>query len=160
MKKPKILVNLKSYQRKWQINSAAMRRFSQKVWDSIGRAGIKQTVESEITLVFLNSEQMKRYNKQYRKKDYTTDVLSFPIRELDEDQKEYLGDILLCIDKASENAADAKHSVNKELQILTLHGILHLMGFDHETDHGEMDNLELKLRKKTLDSTRLVVNKG
>jgi probable rRNA maturation factor len=135
-----------------------MHRFSQKVWDSIGRAGIKQNKESEVTFVFLNSEQMKRYNMQYRKKDYTTDVLSFPVRELDENNKEYLGDIQICIDKASENATTAGHSLNNELQILTLHGILHLMGFDHETDQGQMDKLELNLRKTTLDSTRLIRN--
>ena len=101
---------------------------------------------------------MKRYNMQYRKKDYTTDVLSFPVREMDENNKEYLGDILICIDKASENATAAGHSLNNELQILTLHGILHLMGFDHETDQGQMDKLESNLRKTTLDSTRLVRN--
>ncbi|HSE41109.1 MAG TPA: rRNA maturation RNase YbeY [Acidobacteriota bacterium] len=158
MRKPKILVNLKSYQRKWQIKPSAMRQFSQKVWDCIGRAGIKQNKESEVTFVFLNSEQMKRYNKQYRGKDNTTDVLSFPVREQDEENKEYLGDILICIDKASENAKAAKQSLDKELQILTLHGILHLTGFDHETDQGQMDKLESKLRKKVLDSTILVRN--
>ena len=159
MIKPKILVTLKSYQRKWQIDSEGMRRFTQKAWDAIHRVGIKQTAETEVTIVFLNLKQMQQYNKKYRKKDYATDVLSFPVNEYDEDDKYYLGDILICIDKARENAEAAGHLVDKELQVLTLHGILHLMGYDHETDHGEMDSLESKLRKNVINNNRLIVQR-
>jgi probable rRNA maturation factor len=156
MIKPKILVNLKSYQRKWQIDSAGVRRFSQKAWNAIGRTGIKQAAGTELSFVFLNLKQMQQYNKNYRKKDYPTDVLSFPINEVNEENMHYLGDILICVDKASENAEAQGHSVDKELQILMLHGILHLMGYDHESDRGEMDALESKLRKIVIDSNHLI----
>ena len=68
----------------------------------------------------------------------------------------YLGDILVCVDKAQENAASAGYSINRELQILLLHGVLHLLGYDHEKDHGEMDALEEKLRKRLITNRQLI----
>jgi probable rRNA maturation factor len=156
MTKPKILVNLKSFQRKWQIDSERVRHFSQKVWNAIGRTGIQQSAETEVSLVFLNLKQMQQYNKDYRKKNYPTDVLSFPVNEPTEENRLYLGDILICIDKARENAEGARHSVDQELQVLILHGILHLMGYDHETDRGQMNKLESKLRKILISNTSMV----
>jgi probable rRNA maturation factor len=151
MKKPKIQVNLKTYQRRWQIDPAAIQRYLHKVWNtitsSIQISGSKQT---EVSVVFLNQQQMQKYNYQYRKKNYATDVLSFP------GDPPYLGDILLCADKAQENAASAGYSIDRELQILLLHGVLHLLGYDHETDHGEMDALEGKLRKRLITNRQLV----
>ncbi len=156
MTKPKILVNLKSYQRKWQIESERLSRFTQKAWKAIGLTGIQQANETEVTLVFLSLKQMQQYNKDYRKKNYPTDVLSFPVNETDEENRLYLGDILISIDKASENAKASGHPVDKELEILVLHGILHLMGYDHETDRGQMNALESKLRKTVINNTTLV----
>jgi probable rRNA maturation factor len=156
MTNPKILVNLKNFQRKWQIDSERVRRFSQKAWNAIGRTGIQQSAETEVSLVFLNLKQMQQYNKDYRKKNYPTDVLSFPVNEPIEDNRHYLGDILICVDKARENAEGAQHSLDRELQVLILHGILHLMGYDHETDQGQMHALEYKLRKKLIRGTRII----
>jgi rRNA maturation RNase YbeY len=162
MKKPKIQVNLKTYQRRWQIDPAAIQRYLQKVWNtitaSIKISGSKQT---EVSVVFLNQKQMQKYNHQFRKKNYPTDVLSFPANFAGTGaslpaEDWYLGDILLCVDKASENAAAAGSSINRELQILLLHGVLHLLGYDHETDHGEMDALEGKLRKRLITNRQLI----
>lgn len=156
MKKPKILVNLKTYQRRWQIDPAAIQHYLQKVWntltDSIRISGSNQT---ELSVVFLNQQQMQKYNKEYRKKNYPTDVLSFPADELPQEKRRYLGDILLCVDKASENAVITGSSIDRELQVLLLHGVLHLLGYDHETDHGEMDALERKLRKRLITNRQL-----
>jgi probable rRNA maturation factor len=151
MKKPKIQVNLKTYQRRWQIDPAAIQRYLQKVWNTItGSIKISGSKQTEVSVVFLNQQQMQKYNHQYRKKNYATDVLSFPA------DPPYLGDILLCVDKAQENAASAGYSINRELQILLLHGVLHLLGYDHETDHGEMDALEEKLRKRLITNRQLI----
>jgi len=151
MKKPKIQVNLKTYQRRWQIDPAAIQRYLQKVWNTITSSiQISASKQTEVSVVFLNQQQMQKYNHQYRKKNYATDVLSFPA------DPPYLGDILLCIDKAQENAASAGYSINRELQILLLHGVLHLLGYDHETDHGEMDALEGKLRKRLITNRQLI----
>jgi probable rRNA maturation factor len=150
MKKPKIQVNLKTYQRRWQIDPAAIQRYLQKVWNTItGSIQISGSKQTEVSVVFLNQQQMQKYNHQYRKKNYPTDVLSFPA------DPPYLGDILLCVDKAQENAASAGYSIDRELQILLLHGVLHLLGYDHETDHGEMDALEKKLRKRLITNRQL-----
>lgn len=151
MKKPKIQVNLKTYQRRWQIDPAAIQRYLQKVWNTItGSIKISGSKQTEVSVVLLNQEQMQKYNYQYRKKNYPTDVLSFPA------DPPYLGDILLCVDKAQENAASAGYSINREIQILLLHGVLHLLGYDHETDHGEMDALEEKLRKRLITNRQLI----
>jgi len=144
-------VNLKTYQRRWQIDPAAIQRYLQKVWNTITSSiQISASKQTEVSVVFLNQQQMQKYNHQYRKKNYATDVLSFPA------DPPYLGDILLCIDKAQENAASAGYSINRELQILLLHGVLHLLGYDHETDHGEMDALEGKLRKRLITNRQLI----
>lgn len=159
MKKPKIQVNLKTYQRRWQIDPAAIQRYLQKVWNTItGSIQIRGSKHTEVSVVFLNQQQMQKYNHQYRKKNYATDVLSFPA-DLETPalpEPWYLGDILLCVDKAQENAASAGYSIDRELQILLLHGVLHLLGYDHETDHGEMDALEGKLRKRLITNRQLI----
>jgi probable rRNA maturation factor len=157
MKKPKIQVNLKTYQRRWQIDPAAIQRYLQKVWNTITSSiKISGSNQTEVSVVFLNQQQMQKYNKKYRNKNYPTDVLSFPSDGMPQEQEEYLGDILLCIDKAAENAANAGSSIDRELQVLLLHGVLHLLGYDHETDHGEMDALEGKLRKRLISNRQLV----
>lgn len=156
MKKPKIQVNLKTYQRRWQIDPAAIQHYLQKVWNTITRSiKLSSSKQTEVSVVFLNQQQMKNYNKKYRKKNYPTDVLSFPADGLPKEEGKYLGDILLCLDKASENAAMSGSSIDRELQILLLHGVLHLLGYDHESDNGEMDALEGKLRKRLINNQRL-----
>lgn len=157
MKKPKIQVNLKTYQRRWQIDPAAIQRYLQKVWNTItGSIKISGSKQTEVSVVFLNQQQMQKYNNKYRKKNYPTDVLSFPADGPPQEEGNYLGDILLCVDKASENAASAGSSIDRELQVLLLHGVLHLLGYDHETDDGEMDEVEGKLRKRLINNQQLM----
>ena len=70
MKKPKIQVNLKTYQRRWQIDPAAIQRYLQKVWNTItGSIQISGSKQTEVSVVFLNQQQMQKYNHQYRKKN-------------------------------------------------------------------------------------------
>lgn len=73
---------------------------------------------------------MKKLNAQYRGKNKTTDVLSFAMDE----EENLLGDILLSLDQAKRQATEHKHSLRHELLILIIHGLLHLLGYDHETD--------------------------
>lgn len=89
---------------------------------------------------------MRDYNHRYAGKDWTTDVLSFPAGEPnfeEEGERHYLGDILISVEKADRQKSG---SLEEELKILILHGLLHLLGYDHETDQGEMRSLEIKLR--------------
>jgi probable rRNA maturation factor len=96
---------------------------------------------------FVGDRAMRLTNRQFRGKDKTTDVLSFPGDEADEGRG-YLGDILISVPTARRQAAAAGHGVDRELKTLLLHGILHCLGHDHETDQGEMERLERRLRKR------------
>lgn len=89
-----------------------------------------------------NNRELRRLNREFRKKDYATDVLSFPVM----DQNGFLGEIAISIDKAREQAAEHGHSTGEEIAILMLHGLLHLVGMDHETDRGQMARAERKWR--------------
>jgi len=85
---------------------------------------------------------MRTLNRAFRGKDYATDVLSFPV-----DSESFLGDIAIAAGVAARQAEEAGHSVATELRILALHGLLHLLGYDHEHDRGEMERAEARLRK-------------
>jgi probable rRNA maturation factor len=101
---------------------------------------------------------MARLNETYRDKKGPTDVLSFPAEErrrpsnlrrrLKKVRDAQLGDIALSPVMAKRNAKQYGRTFTEELQILILHGILHLLGYDHETDRGEMEQVELRLRRR------------
>jgi len=101
-------------------------------------------LKGDITIKFGHRDESKRLNKQYRNKDYPTDVLSFPIHE-EFPESFYVGDILICHPVAAEQADSANLSVRKEIFTLICHGILHLAGYDHEKDGGEMLSLQNEL---------------
>jgi probable rRNA maturation factor len=89
------------------------------------------------TCLITTDAELKRLNRRFRKKNYATDVLSFPPDEL-----------AISLDRASAQAKELGHSLDEELRILMLHGVLHLCGMDHETDSGEMRRTETRWRKK------------
>lgn len=89
-----------------------------------------------------NDEELRRLNRQFRQKDYATDVLSFPALENDDG----LGEIAISFDQARQQAAERRHRVGEEIAVLMLHGLLHLLGMDHETDRGQMARAERKWR--------------
>ena len=97
-----------------------------------------------------NDEELQALNRQYRRKDYATDVLSFP-----ETGSGYLGDIAISLQRARAQAKDFGHSIEEELSILLLHGVLHVTGLDHETDRGRMAQAERRWRRKLGLSTSL-----
>jgi probable rRNA maturation factor len=100
--------------------------------------------------------RVRALNKQFRKRDYTTDVLSFPIsarparaaRRARSEPFPYLGDIVIARGVARRQARAAGHSEHTELRVLALHGLLHLLGYDHEHDGGAMARIERVLRLK------------
>jgi probable rRNA maturation factor len=89
-----------------------------------------------------NDEELRRLNRQFRQKDYATDVLSFPALE----PAGVLGEIAISFERAKQQAAEHRHAIGDEIGILMLHGVLHLLGMDHETDRGEMARTERKWR--------------
>ena len=88
---------------------------------------------------------MRSLNHRFRDKDKATDVLSFPA--LPEVKKKFAGDLAISVEIASRNARELGHSTANEIKILALHGVLHLAGYDHERDAGEMARTELRLRQ-------------
>lgn len=99
---------------------------------------------------FCGDREMRRVNRQFRGKDKATDVLSFPgdASPQDESGKTHLGDILISVPTARRQALEAGHPAERELMVLLLHGVLHCLGYDHETDQGEMERLERRLRRR------------
>ncbi len=94
--------------------------------------------------VIQNDAALRRLNRNFLQHDYATDVLSFPSGE----RKGSLGDIAISIDRARVQARQFGHSLATELRILMLHGLLHLKGFDHETDGGKMQRSETRWRRE------------
>ena len=100
-------------------------------------------VRGEVCVLVTSSDEVRGLNRDFRRKDKPTDVLSFPAQA-----DGLAGDIAISGDIAKENARALRHSALTEVKILTLHGLLHLAGHDHEKDNGEMAKLEAKLRAK------------
>ena len=124
-------------QRKHRINSRGIRRFLAGLVTEVGRP------EACFSVVFVTDRVMHSYNLRYRHIDKPTDVLSFPGHD------GYLGDILISTETAWKQARkSATLSFDDNVRRLLLHGILHLSGYDHETDNGEMRAIERQLRRK------------
>ena len=103
-------------------------------------------VRGEVALVLTGDRAVRTLNARYRGKDKPTDVLSFP----GPGGEVGLGDIVISVDTAARNAKEYGRTLPQELDILALHGFLHVLGYDHETDDGTMDRLEKRLRRRLL----------
>jgi probable rRNA maturation factor len=104
-----------------------------------------------VNIALLTDARMRALNRAYRGKDRVTDVLSFPSRESlipRHSSDRFLGEIAIARGVAKRQARDARHDEPTELRVLALHGLLHLMGYDHERDNGTMRRVEERLRRK------------
>ena len=124
-------------QRKTKIDTKAWESFAARAAGAIGKP------DSSATIAFLSDKSIRQLNRQFRGIDKATDVLSFPA-----DDEANLGDIAISVDTAAAQAKENGLTFDEEVAQLILHGLLHLSGYDHETDNGEMNRLELRLRKK------------
>ena len=100
--------------------------------------------DASVTVAFVSDKKIRELNRQFRRIDKATDVLSFPSDSNDGE----MGDIAISIETAARQAKQSGLTFDGEIAQLLLHGLLHLSGYDHETDNGEMNRLELRLRKK------------
>lgn len=133
-------------QRKIKIETAVFQRFAEQATNAINEAKNK-----DLTVAFVSDKKIKELNKIFRDKNKPTDVLSFPYEPDQYDYLEtdnFLGDIVISLETAKRQADENKLPFETEIKQLVLHGILHLCGYDHETDAGEMNRIELKLRDK------------
>ena len=105
---------------------------------------------SELSVTFVNNEEIQQINKEYRGKNVPTDVISFAMEELGEGEiainiegaPRMLGDIIISVERAKEQATDYGHSEERELGFLAIHGFLHLLGYDHMEEEDEKEMTE------------------
>ena len=103
---------------------------------------IFKTIENDknMQIIFVSKEEIQSINKTYRQKDKVTDVISFPNDEMEDS----VGDIFICLDRAREQAIDYMHSFEREVGFLSVHGYLHLIGYDHHTPEEEKEMFTLQ----------------
>jgi len=105
---------------------------------------------SEVHVLIADDERIRALNRDFLETDRPTDVLSFPDGDELPSGRRLLGQIVISLDTARRQADEAGHSENRELAELLLHGTLHLLGYDHSSDQGQMNTLELELREELL----------
>ena len=138
------MIEVVNRQRKVPINCECWQEFTAKVLRVLPSDAVGATI------AFVSDRAMRELNRMWRHKRGTTDVLSFPA---DQDKFERLegvtlGDVVISVEQATRQAKDNGLTLDQEIAQLILHGLLHLCGYDHSTDNGEMDRLELRLRRK------------
>lgn len=135
-------------QRLREIDRDRAAALSRAALDRIGRP------EAVLTVTFIRDRAMRQLNRDYRGIDRPTDVLSFAYHEAGEtavgDETRHIGDVVISVETAERYARELTLSFDREIEHLLIHGALHLAGYDHETDNGEMNKLERKLRRELL----------
>ena len=159
------MIDVVNLQRKVKIDVASVRKYIKEV-----EAEVDELEGRTFSVAFVSDDRMWKLNWSFRGKDSTTDVLSFPYEadvflseppevsggstSLDPNPpvttggSDFLGDIVISADQAKRQAKENKLTFEREIKQLILHGVLHLCGYDHETDKGEMNARELDLRKR------------
>jgi probable rRNA maturation factor len=144
---------IENHQRGVRVAVGRLEEFLQKVRKEIGLG------PECVTVRLIGDAEMARLNETYRKKKGPTDVLSFPAaadsakpgtlrQQVRRARGKFLGDIAISPKVARRNANSLGRPLPEELKVLILHGVLHLLGYDHETDRGEMERIEVRLRRK------------
>jgi probable rRNA maturation factor len=113
-------------------------RFLRQAIDAIGLAG-------DVSVLLTGDEAIRTLNRNFRRKDKATDVLSFPAAE---GMEGVAGDLAISLETAFRQAKEHQHTLEMEIKVLLLHGLLHLAGYDHETDNGTMHRKEVRLRRE------------
>ena len=138
------MIEVVNRQRKLKIDCERWQQFATKAMR------VLPATADGVTIAFVSDRAMVRLNKSWRGKSGITDVLSFPADqdEFEKAEGTTLGDVVISIAQAERQARENGLSLEQEIAQLILHGMLHLCGLDHATDNGEMNGLELRLRKK------------
>jgi len=150
------------------INQQTQVKFSQELEQVITRvvdavAQMRNLPDNtEVSIVLVDDQYIRDLNRLYRHQDQATDVLSFAMNEHTEEEPESgfeddwntLGDIVISLERAAAQSVDYGHSISRELGFLTAHGMLHLLGFDHDSQAGEKEMF--LVQEKILDKLNLV----
>jgi probable rRNA maturation factor len=134
------------------VNRQRKRAMDGERWEAFAAKALKVVPAkgAGVTVVFVSDRAMRELNRRWRGKRGTTDVLSFPAGqdEFERAAGATLGDVVISVERAGAQATEHGLSFEREVEQLILHGMLHLCGYDHERDDGEMNALELRLRRR------------
>jgi probable rRNA maturation factor len=138
------MIEVVNRQRRVAVDEGRWRAFAGRALKVVPAGGAGATV------AFVSDRVMRELNRRWRGKRGTTDVLSFPAEqdELERQAGATLGDVVISVERAARQAAEHGLTFENEVEQLILHGLLHLCGYDHEADGGEMNRLELRLRRR------------
>ncbi|HYH84062.1 MAG TPA: rRNA maturation RNase YbeY [Pyrinomonadaceae bacterium] len=138
------MIEVVNRQRKLPVDCERWRAFTERALKVVPAKG------AGVTVAFVSDRAMRELNRRWRGKRGTTDVLSFPSEQGEFEKLEglSLGDVVISVEQAARQAAENGLELDEEISQLILHGVLHLCGYDHERDGGEMNALELKLRRR------------
>jgi rRNA maturation RNase YbeY len=124
-------VHLQSFVRSVTFDQARLDRLARAILSDVGETS------AELGILFVGDQRMRGFNRQYRGKDRTTDVLAFALREAPHSSARLLGDVLISVPTAARQARQGQRSLDEELTVLLVHGVLHLCGYDHERSEKE-----------------------
>ncbi|HYY59404.1 MAG TPA: rRNA maturation RNase YbeY [Pyrinomonadaceae bacterium] len=138
------MIEVVNRQRRRYVDAGRWKDFVGRALQAIGRK------DEGAAVVFVSDRAMRDLNRRFRGRDVTTDVLSFPAgqTEFEKIADANMGDVVISLERAEAQAAEHGLGFEEEVSQLILHGLLHLCGYDHETDNGEMNRLELRLRRR------------
>jgi probable rRNA maturation factor len=138
------MVEVVNRQRRLPLDGERWRAFAERALNVVPAEG------AGVTVAFISERAMRELNRRWRGKRGTTDVLSFPVEQEKWEQGEgkTLGDVVISVERAARQAGENGLTLDEEIAQLILHGLLHLCGYDHERDEGEMNALELRLRRR------------
>lgn len=151
--KRKLMIYFENDQEKMQVSYKLKRLVRLAVEATLAYEEIKRPLEVSVT--FVDNEGIRKLNRNYRKIDKPTDVLSFPLFDFEGDGDamtdeldDMLGDIVISLERAAAQAEEFGHSFEREVAFLTVHSMLHLLGYDHET--SEEDELDMRRRQTAI----------
>ena len=138
------MIEVVNRQRKMPLDCERWQKFVDEIWQVI------PTEAEGVTVAFVSDRAMRELNRLWRHKRGTTDVLSFPVEqdEFEKTEGSSLGDVVISVEQAARQAKENGLTLDQEIAQLILHGLIHLCGYDHATDKGEMNRLELRLRRR------------
>ena len=134
----------------------AGKKFSSRKLEKIALAILElvDRADAELSLVLIGNREMQKLNAGYRRKDYPTDVLSFPVEGKVPAEISLLGEVIISVEKAAQQARERARTLEKEMVTLLIHGIVHLLGYDHERsakDARAMSRVEKRIYRQLCD---------
>ena len=133
-------VHMQVQVRRVTFDQARLDRQARAILSDVGEAS------AELGILFVGDQRMRSLNRQYRGKDRTTDVLAFAMREAPHSSSSLLGDVVIAVPTAARQAKEGQRSLDEELTVLLVHGILHLCGYDHERSEKEARRMHRRER--------------